>query len=95
MFDLSVQSMQLTQATMLRRTTDGVYSAIENVDVVEVLASVQAISLCSNRLHTLEGLEFCTNLRALDVRFRFRDARTRARCCCRSSSICCSSNNWR
>ena len=52
---------------MLHRAADGVYSAIENVDVADVLASVRAICLHNNSLRTLDGLEFCTNLRALDV----------------------------
>ena len=60
---------------MLRRAADGTYSAIENVDVADVLASVRAISLPSNSLRTLDGLQFCTNLRALDVCFRLRVAR--------------------
>ena len=67
MFNMSAQSIQLTQATMLRRVADGGYSAIENVDVADMLASVRAISLYNNGLRTLDGLQFCTNLRALDV----------------------------
>ena len=69
MHDLWAQSIQLTQATMLRRAADGMYSAIENVDVASMLAAVRAISLRDNNLQTLDGLQFCTNLRALDVCF--------------------------
>ena len=53
----------------MRRAADGTYSAIENVDVARH-ARVRAsnLSLNDNRLRTLDGLEFCTNLRVLDVR---------------------------
>ena len=56
---------------MLRRAADGTYSAAENVDVAVMLASVRAISLRGNSLCTLDGLQFCTNLRALDVCYSF------------------------
>ena len=49
MRELRVHSIQLTRATMLRRAANGKYSAIENVDVAGMLASVRAISLHNNR----------------------------------------------
>ena len=77
----------MTQSTVLRGAADGTYSAIENVDVTDMLACMQAISLRNDRLRTLDGFQFCTNLRALDVCFRFRVARVRW---CRSWRRCSS-----
>ena len=78
MLNVSSESIQLTQATMLRRAADGVYSAIGNVDVTDMLASMGAITLCNNGLRALDGIEFCTNLRALDVCIRLLVARAPA-----------------
>ena len=76
--------MQLTQATMLRHAADGVYSAIENVDVNDMLESVRVISAYNNGLRTLDGLGLCTNLRVLEVCVRLHAARAPA--------VVCSSN---
>ena len=67
MYSLYARAIILTRVTALRRGSNGTYAAVKNINVADTLAAVQAIDLFGNQISTLDGVEFCTNLRILNV----------------------------
>ena len=76
------ESVQLTQLKTLRREVEQQSGNVNYVDkrrgFRKTLAGVRALCLGGNHFDTLDGVEFCTNLRILEVCL-FAVARARAR----------------